>query len=88
LPLEWSDPRPPAKDICRYDHIVCETPLGEIRLEWKSWKEDSSPCGTMPWDEFVIGDDLPKAKAAAQAAWDAMVPRIAALATNGGQHGS
>lgn len=22
-----------------YGHVICKTPLGEMRIEWKSWKE-------------------------------------------------
>lgn len=78
MPLEWSEPRPPTKDVCSYDHVVASTPLGDIRLEWKSWK-DTSPCGDMPWGEFVIGWNLEDAKQNAQAAWDKMIPTLTVL---------
>lgn len=81
MPLEWSEPRPPTKDVCSYDHVVAKTPIGEIRLEWKSWKATDSPCGEMPWGEFVIGSSLTEAKLEAQAAWDRMVPRLLPLCT-------
>jgi hypothetical protein len=80
MPLQWSEPRPPTKDVCSYDHVVAETPLGEIRLEWKGWKDHGdSPCGEMPWGEFIVAHDLNDAKAAVQAAWDKMIPTLAAL---------
>lgn len=82
MPLEWSAPRPPTKDVCSYDHVVATTPLGDVRLEWKSWKDYDPPCGEMPWGEFVIGHNLADAKEVAQAAWDKMIPRLAALCSD------
>ena len=82
MPLEWSEPRPPTKGICHYDHVVAATPLGDIRLEWKSWKECDSPSGAMPWGEFVIGGSLYEAKCEAQAAWDRMVARLLPLTSS------
>ena len=81
MPIEWSEPRPPTKDVCHYDHVVAQTPLGEIRLEWKGWKDHDSPCGNMPWGEFIIAHDLDDAKAAVQEAWNVMAPKVVALAT-------
>ena len=81
MPLEWSEPRPPSKDVSSYDHVVSHTPLGDIILEWKSWKKYSSPSGMMPWDEHVVGHDLDDAKLAAQVAWDRMGPLLIALCT-------
>ena len=79
MPLEWSEPRPPTKGVSHYDHVVAETPLGDITLEWKSWKDDDAPCGQMPWDEFVSGMDLNEAKQKVQAAWDKMITTLTAL---------
>lgn len=83
MPLEWSEERPPTKDVSHYDHVVAKTPLGDITLEWKSWKEWDSPCGTMPWGEFVIANDLADAKEAVQAAWDKMIPTLLPLCSKG-----
>lgn len=33
----WSEPSPPS-EACRYDHVTLQTPLGQARIEWKSWK--------------------------------------------------
>jgi hypothetical protein len=79
MPLQWSEPREPGEDNSRYDHVVAETPLGRIVLEWKSWKESDSPCGRMPWGEFFIGWNLDEAKAKAQEAWNKMAPQVVAL---------
>lgn len=40
--LVWSDPKPPTKDVSNYDHIICQTPLGRMIIEWKSWKNQPS----------------------------------------------
>ena len=82
MPLKWSDPAPPKKGVSFYDHVIADTPLGPILLEWKSWKDHDPPCGQMPWgahrcDSFVIGDTLEKAKDRAQLAWDGMVNEMA-----------
>lgn len=78
MALEWSEPREPC-EACRYDHAVAATPLGEICLEWKSWKLYPSVTAQMPWDEFIVGHDLDDAKAKVQAAWDKMIPTLTDL---------
>jgi hypothetical protein len=70
--LKWSEVSPPT-DECRYTHVVSETPLGKITIEWKGWKEYDSPCATMPWGAFVVGSDLDDAKDRVQQAWDAAI---------------
>ena len=37
--IEWSEERDP-NDECCYTHVKAETPLGEIFITWKGWKED------------------------------------------------
>ena len=37
--MKWTEPKPPTEGVSFYDHVDCETPLGRIRIEWKSWKE-------------------------------------------------
>ncbi len=77
--LKWSDPSPGKEGVSHYDHVIAETPLGEIKLEWKSWKEYDEPCGSMPWGEWIVGFTLEEAKSKAQAAWDAMIPKLTVL---------
>jgi hypothetical protein len=77
--LQWSEPAPGKEGVSHYDHVIAETPLGQIKLEWKSWKEHDSPGGMMPWDEWVVGNTLDEAKADAQRAWDVMIPKLLAL---------
>lgn len=79
MPLQWSEPMP-SNETCCYDHVVAETPLGEIRLEWKGWHDlGDPPSGEMPWGEVIDGSDLAEAKQKAQAAWDQMIPKLTAL---------
>lgn len=40
--LNWSEPKPPIDGVSFYDHITCDTPLGLIKIEWKSWKNNDS----------------------------------------------
>lgn len=83
MPLDWSEPRPPTEGVCSYNHVVASTPLGDISLEWKGWKEwGEGPSGEMPWGEFIIGNDLAEAKQNAQAAWDKMIPKLSALCSS------
>lgn len=72
MPLEWSEVQNPSQDV-PYTHVIAQTPLGRIVLDWKGWKENSSPCGTMPWGEFVIGADLDHAKQLVQLAFNRVV---------------
>ena len=80
--LIWSEPMPPSKD-CPYDHVVAETPLGPIRIEWKSWKRYDARCAEMPWGEFCSAEGLDDAKTAVQAAWDRKVAEMVPLASQG-----
>lgn len=82
MPLEWSEPRPPTRDVCHYDHVVAETPLGQIIIEWKSWKcPGEGYTAHMPWDHFVVGDNLDDAKRKVQEAWNRMAAKVAAVST-------
>jgi hypothetical protein len=40
--MNWTEPKPPTEEICSYDHIICETPFGELKIEWESWKESTN----------------------------------------------
>ena len=57
MTLKWSDPDPERR-VSHYDHVIAETPLGRILIEWKSWKKYNSPVATLPWGELVYGGDL------------------------------
>jgi hypothetical protein len=78
MPLHWSDASAP-NDKSSYDHCVATTPLGDIVLEWKSWKDFDSPGGQMPWGEYVSGNSLDDAKNKVQSAWDKTVKALLPL---------
>lgn len=78
MPLEWSEERSPNAESS-YTHVVAETPLGKIVIEWKGWKEFDLPDAILPWGEHVCGSDLDDTKALVQAAWDAKATEILAF---------
>lgn len=39
--MKWSENKPPIEGISKYNHCTCETPLGEIKIEWKSCKDST-----------------------------------------------
>ena len=54
--LEWTENRPPLRDVCSYDHCIAETPFGRFLLTWKGWKTHwSGGLGfdETPWDEVA-----------------------------------
>ena len=79
--LTWSDERPPSKE-CSYDHVVTDTPLGRIYIEWKGWKERPAYTCCFEWmpdlDHFC-GSSLDETKELVQDGWDKMVDAIRAL---------
>lgn len=48
--LIWSEERKPSEGTCGYDHVVATTLFGDIRIEWKSWKEYDSYTVYMPFE--------------------------------------
>lgn len=58
----WTEPKPPTEGVSYYDHIICNTPLGDIIIDWKSWKD--RPSYDVMLDAVWIGVeyDLEKAK--------------------------
>jgi|AntDeeMinimDraft_6_1070357.scaffolds.fasta_scaffold00887_12 hypothetical protein len=40
--MKWTEPNPPTDGESYYDYVKCETPLGLVKIEWKSWKERPS----------------------------------------------
>jgi hypothetical protein len=40
--MKWTEPKPPTPNQSNYDHVFSETPLGKMRIEWKSWKKEPS----------------------------------------------
>lgn len=60
--MNWTEPKPPTKGISHYDHVICETPLGQAIIEWKGWKESDSYSLTIGNDYVGEGWDLDDAK--------------------------
>lgn len=50
MSLKWSEESPP-NDIISYNHIKCETPIGELVIDWKGWKDDPS------YDAYLTGSN-------------------------------
>lgn len=40
--MNWSESLKADGDKSNYDHVKCESPLGVILIEWKSWKDSPS----------------------------------------------
>ena len=60
--MNWSEPKPPIKNVSWYDHIDCETPLGKCIIEWKGWKKSDS-FSVFIGEEYVgEGFELKEAK--------------------------
>ena len=36
--MNWTEPQAP-NDKCSYNHVTCQTPLGEMLIDWKGWKD-------------------------------------------------
>jgi hypothetical protein len=52
--MNWTEPKSPTEGESYYDYIKCETPLGEIKIEWSSWKETAS-YDVMLKDQYWLG---------------------------------
>lgn len=37
--MKWTESKPPIQGVSYYNHCICESPLGQIKIEWKGWKE-------------------------------------------------
>ena len=64
-PLQWSDEREPSEDV-RYNHVVAESPLGRITVEWKGWKKYDSRCVYVGGEYIDSGSTLEDAKKIAE----------------------
>lgn len=73
--LTWTDHRPPDATI-PYDHVIADTPLGSIWIEWKSWKESPSYTSDMPWTHFIVESSLSDAKVKVQELWDRKISEL------------
>lgn len=74
--MEWSQEQQPNEHTSRYNHVFCETPLGRFIIEWKGWKEHSSPTLILD-DEYIASlDTLDEAK---RRAWTYLTVRLELL---------
>lgn len=61
--MKWTEPKPPTEGISYYDHIICEIPFGELKIEWKSWKENDSYDVMLNTSDWIGAEyDLDNAK--------------------------
>ncbi|HWH80524.1 MAG TPA: hypothetical protein VNT76_24250, partial [Candidatus Binatus sp.] len=76
-PLVWSEIGKPDRDN-NYDHVTAETPFGQIKIAWKSWKDienggrgsETRDILESPWGYMDGAYDLNTAKAMAQAEFE------------------
>lgn len=40
--MKWSEECKPDAIVSHYNHIITETPIGKMMIEWKGWKENPS----------------------------------------------
>ncbi len=60
--MNWTESTKPTCNISFYDHVICQTPLGVAKIEWKGWKESDS-YELMIGNEYIgFGDSLEYAK--------------------------
>lgn len=60
--MNWTETKPPTKRGSTYDHVTCETPLGQAIIEWKGWKDSDSYSVTIGGDYVGEGWDLEDGK--------------------------
>lgn len=73
--LIWTDPAPPTEGVSFYDHCTAESPIGQYRVEWKSWKKYDTYCVYGPADFF---DGAPSTLDEAKKSAEAHLAHIAA----------
>ncbi len=83
--IKWSEIRKPDKDYS-YTHMLAETPLGRIRIEWKGWKERLDFDVTWPWGPYayqMLNAETPdEAKAEVQQLWNEKMKAARELSTD------
>lgn len=60
--MKWTEPRKPTEGVSFYDHVIAETPIGRMIIEWKSWKDNDDYCVMLNNEWVGIEYDLDKAK--------------------------
>jgi hypothetical protein len=64
--LNWTPEAPPTDGVSFYNHTICETPIGRIIIEWKSWKESPSYDVELDGKWIGVSYTLSEAKELAQ----------------------
>lgn len=65
--MNWTKPNKPTQDISRYDHVICETPLGIFKIEWKGWNANDGYSLTLDDNDWIgVEYDLRSAKTLAR----------------------
>lgn len=61
--MNWTEPKPPTEGVSFYDHTICETPFGKLKIEWKSWKDNDSYTVILNDNDWIGAEyDLESAK--------------------------
>jgi hypothetical protein len=69
-PLQWGEAQKPNTHKCSYDHVIARTTFGEIRIEWKSWKQRPSFDAQTPWGfQLLHAENLIEAKMDIEVIW-------------------
>lgn len=60
--MKWTEPTKATKGVSSYDHVIAETPIGRMIIEWKSWKDQPSYDVMINNDWVGVEYDLEDAK--------------------------
>lgn len=60
--MKWTEPKKATEGVSFYDHVIAETPIGRMIIEWKSWKDNNDYSVTLDNEWIGVGFDLEEAK--------------------------
>lgn len=60
--MKWTEPKKVTEGVSFYDHVIAETPIGRIMIEWKSWKDNDGYSVMLDNEWIGVGFDLEEAK--------------------------
>jgi len=61
--MKWTEPTKATEGVSFYDHVIAETPIGRMIIEWKSWKDRPSYDVMINNDWVGVEYELEDAKA-------------------------
>ena len=64
---------------CRYTHVIAETNIGPVRIEWKGWKDHPSFDVTFPWEggyETLFAYNVREAKMEVEDRWQKVIGQL------------